>query len=112
MILEFSNDEEDDYFTCFTTLPTGSNGRCRGQLIIIHSKSGDSESDLKTRSFLPSNYKNTKKVFRNRGIIKVVVAGTCTWNLHSRKRFQGQNFIATPGFNSHVPFVPFSISQP
>ena len=109
MILEISND--DEYLDDLINLTPGANG-CRGQLAIVHSRAGSPESDLKTRLFQPSNYKNTKRRFRRREIVKAEVFGTCRWNLHSQKRFRGQTFHATSGFDSHLPFVPFSISQP
>ena len=72
---------------------------------------GDSNADLKTSTFPPSNYKKTKSEFRNRDIVKAEVSGTCSWYFYSEKRFQGRIVSGHPGFNSHLPFTPFSISQ-
>ena len=108
-LVVFSNDDEE-YLDDVATLPRGTNG-CRGLLKIVHSMVGDSTADLKTSTFPPSNYKKTKSEFRNRDIVNAEVSGTCSWYFHSRKRFQGRMFSAHPGFNSHLPFTPFSISQ-
>ena len=99
-----------DYLEDITTLSPGTND-CRGLLKIVHSMVGDSTADLKTSTFPPSNYKKTKSEFRNRDIVKAEVSGTCRWYFYSRKRFRGRSVSALPGFNSHLSFTPFSISQ-
>jgi len=105
----FSTDDEE-YLDDITTLSPGTNG-CRGLLKIVHSMAGDSSSDLKTSTFPPFNYKKTRSVFRGRDIVNAEVSGTCSWYFYSRKRFGGRSVSAPAGFNSHLPFSPFSISQ-
>ena len=108
-LVVISNDDEE-HLEDITNLSPGTNG-CSGLLKIVHSMAGDSTADLKTSTFPPFNYKNTKSQFRGRDVVKAEVSGTCSWYFYSSKRFRGRSVSAFSGFNSHLPFTPFSISE-
>ena len=110
MIPDFSNDDDSDYIGDLEQMTEGTNG-CRGSLAIIHSMTGPQNTDQRTRTFRPYNYKNIIRLFRRRQIARVEVWGNCPWRLYRQRRFRGAYVTLQPGFSSHLNMIPRSIAQ-
>jgi len=107
---DFDNDEDYEYLGDLSSMTDGRNG-CRGALAIIHVPISNPYSSGYTRTFKPTNYRNTKRAFRRRTVSRVEVWGTCSWRIYPNRRFRGRYQVLNPTFNSHVNFVPHSIAQ-
>ena len=84
---------------------------CRGVLAIVYSSTSDPYGSTYIRTFRPTNYRNTKRVFRRRCIVRVEVWGTCSWRLYEHTSFRGRYVSLSPGVNSYITVLPRSIAQ-
>jgi len=108
---DFDTDEDDEYLGDLISMSDGRNG-CRGALAIFHMPQRQSRSiGTHTRTFKPTNYRNTWRLFRRRSVARVEVWGTCSWRLYHGKFFRGGYLPLRPGSNNHVNFGPKSIAQ-
>lgn len=105
-------DEDDCGFSDFTRFPIGNYPpTCKGQLAFWHGPQGNVQSGTRRTVVNPGIYKNTRRAFRRREIIRAEVWGNCAWKIYSSKKFKGSRMRLEPGFKSHLDFTPESLSQ-
>ena len=105
-------DEDDCGFSDFTSVHAGNYpSTCVGQLVLWHGQQGNVASSIRKTVVIPGFYKNTRRIFRRRVIIRAETWGNCPWKIYSSRRFKGRVLRLEPGFKSHLDFTPASISQ-